>query len=146
MSSVTSTCQICSTNCLECSTSSTQCTNCPVPLFLFNNVCVSSCPAGYYGNTAPAIDTCSTCDSVVTNCANCLASGCLKCKDYFYLYAASNTTAFSCVSQCPSGYYADTLNMICLKCQLPNCAQCSSLSQCTVCNPSYKLFSGSCLS
>ena len=108
-------------------------------------MCLATCPSGYYGNTLVSPQSCSTCESLITNCANCLVSGCTKCKDTFYLYSAPNTGTYSCVSQCPAGYYADDVNMICLKCMLANCSQCSSSSQCTACISPYKLLSGSCV-
>lgn len=92
-----------------------------------------------------SIQICSTCESLVANCLNCLSSGCTKCKDNYYLYAGPNTSTYSCVSQCPTGYYPDNVNMICLKCMLSNCAQCATSSQCALCTSPFMLFASSCV-
>lgn len=121
-SSSTSSCQICSSNCLLCQAAEGTCTKCSEPLFLLGSKCVDTCPTGYYGNTAPAIHRCDLCDGIVPNCANCIPNGCLQCKDPFYLQPVTNSPSYSCVATCSAGYYPDTANMICLKCDTAYCS------------------------
>lgn len=86
------------------------------------------------------------CDGLVSNCGSCVAGGCLKCKDTFYLQPVVGTTSYSCVANCLTGYYPNTANMICLKCGIANCLECSTISTCTKCNVGFYALDGSCYS
>ena len=111
--SSTSQCEACDPQCGECSGSTKNCTTCKnTALYLYNSICISSCPA----NTTVAISgVCLPCDS---NCLYCESTpySCTSCNNGTYLYIST------CVENCTSGY--EVVNDVCVKCYNPlNCSE-----------------------
>ncbi|KAL4435522.1 hypothetical protein ABPG74_020298 [Tetrahymena malaccensis] len=136
-------CQPCSnlfTNCQTCS--SQQCLSCDMNsnykyINVNKNQCVQACGIGQF------LDQNNQCQLCQNNqCATCNQSNngfCLSCdpnnsNGYIFLDKSGN-----CVSQCPSGYFADT-NNVCQDCKQydTNCILCNS-KVCLQCNTSYCL-------
>lgn len=169
-------CQPCPTNCLSCSQVSNSanlaCQSCTTGTYLFNGVCVLTCPSGTYPN--PPI--CSPCNSII-GCNSCIINTtrqvqCTQC-NYPYIMV---TTSFACVlscptgtvldlqgncspvpacstsqwngnclSNCPTGTYSTLLSnntIICQACLSP-CAQCSSSTSCNICLDGFYLLTTS---
>lgn len=55
------TCMVCSLNCSTCFGTATNCTVC-AGTFKYNGLCISQCPAGYYGDSS---GVCQQCDSSI---------------------------------------------------------------------------------
>ena len=133
--------------CASCASSATQstCLSCFVsiagaPKYLSVGKCLTSCPAGYYGD--PITYQCTKCPA---NCLTCTsATSCSTCP---ILPVTTTTTSTSttmttstfpylyknwCYGVCPDGYYPDSTN----NCQLcdSNCLTCGgSSTNCTTC-------------
>ena len=65
-------------------------------------------------------------------CSNCVGPGpgeCSGCKwPYYYLPLQG------CLNSCPSGYWQDNVNYLCIRCNVQNCADCTSdVKICTTC-------------
>ena len=77
-------CEHCDSLCHTCEGSPSHCLSCIAPLFLINNTCTSTCPAGQYGNTAS-----HQCLPCAGECLECFSGGngsvCKSCKEGFYL-------------------------------------------------------------
>ena len=159
-------CSVCTgpsnTECSACKSgyflqpASTTCdSNCPSTAHwkdTINNICVNSCPIGYYeGYTS---DECMPCHAACSKCEDGTHTFCLACNDGYFLQPSSTT----CLSNCPSGKWKDTANNICVdSCPSPGywqdttnhiCADChtacsvctgSSNTQCSACKPGYFL-------
>ncbi len=109
--------------CLPCNPSdSTYCTSCikaqvcltcdanDKKYILYNDMCLSKCPAGTYMY------------------AFIISSE----------ISANSVSQFSCLTACPIGYFADTKSQVCQSCS-GNCSNCQSLSICLQCfNGSFK--------
>lgn len=75
------TCEICDTSCLQCEKTATNCISCAANYFknVLTNLCVSTCPDGYYGDSSNRkcelcdLD-CSTCSKEKQNCTSCASS------------------------------------------------------------------------
>lgn len=81
-----------------------------------------------------------TCNSeCVSTCANELSSGCDTCKYYRI------RDSWDCVKECPSGYYPDDVNKVCLNCSL-NCNKCNSTHPgvCLECKQNFTLSNDRC--
>jgi len=79
---------------------------------------------------------CDECDSF---------SNCLTCKFGFFRADLQNDLNFSCVKQCPSTQYGDTVTLECKNCS-SECAECDGVSTaCTKCNSGKVLFNESCI-
>ena len=69
----------CDPSCATCSgITSTDCDTCSTGLYLLNNQCHSSCPAGYFedgANCSPCDSKCISCESSATDCTACTTSG-----------------------------------------------------------------------
>nr|XP_027811077.1 proprotein convertase subtilisin/kexin type 6 isoform X3 [Marmota flaviventris] len=119
-----------------------QCLNC-VHFSLGNaktgRKCVSSCPLGYFGDTAAR--RCRRCHKGCETCLGRNLTQCLSCRRGFYHHQETNT----CVTLCPAGFYADESQKNCLKCH-PSCKKCvDEPEKCTVCKEGFSLARGSCL-
>ena len=112
-------CTVCPTGCLTC-TSASVCTACQqvagVTHYLYNNQCVSVCPATTFGNSVgPA---CSACTAPCETCSSS-ATTCLTCTVGNVLHFGTTT----CSSSCPAGQY-DSGSKTCLECSI-YCSTCS---------------------
>lgn len=125
-----SRCEQCSSNCARCF-GKYSCSECQpvsgVSYYLYNSLCVTSCPAG----TLAAGKECREC---AQNCSTCSvsASNCTSCLSGLFLLASGN--AKSCVARCDAKYYGDTITMSCQPCRAP-CLECSGLALCDSCVP-----------
>jgi len=104
--------------------------NCPPGLLLMNGsshlaTCVTQCPAGFYGSSDLVCRSCSTecltCFGQSANCTACTFS------DHVTLTepVSSDVSVLitSCLSQCPSGYFA-AVDGRCQRCCDSRCAAC----------------------
>ena len=129
-------CEKCDSNCKKCLGNSANCTLCypssTLP-YLYQNTCLSECPAGFFING-------TFCDSCVSPCINCKAKNtCLKC-DSNLGYILYND---KCVTSCPSSY--SNIGGVCVLCD-QGCLTCSGNSEtCTQCIPSKYLYNAQCV-
>jgi proprotein convertase subtilisin/kexin type 5 len=134
-----STCSACPSQCLTC-TSATICQSCITNYYLLNNLCLTSCPNGYYPINPEQI--CSPCNSVnnTAHCDNCLALNvCVNCLFPYYF----NSSAKVCVVSCNTNEII--LNSTCFSCR-SFCSTCQgTVSTCTSCLSGYFLLSSSCV-
>lgn len=154
----------CDFPCAECFINdSSICTACPPDLLALGGTCV--CPNGTalssLGDCAPCNVSCSECalpddPFACTNCTDpsaTLTNGQCICPDPIMFI---NETGFcQCpegqvdvggicqFSLCPPGTFPN--NGGCEECTLPNCANCSSLTVCTDCDPGFFLLGGRCI-
>ena len=132
-------CSACSATCLTCS-SAVLCTTCNPTDCLYEGQCLGSCPSqSFFALTNSSTNQCA-CTQCLYPCSTCLnATACLSCIDGYH---HSN----SCLTQCPSSYYANSNNATCSLCSslFTNCLACSS-SACTQCDGSLFLSAGSCV-
>ena len=110
-------------SCTTCDTAgSSNCLSCGPNTYLqlvtaTKGYCVTSCPAGYYGDTTTW--TCQPCYSGgVPNyyaCATCnggAATNCLSCNTNTFLYPVDS----SCIKPCPTGWWGDIPALLCKPC------------------------------
>eukprot|EP00048_Salpingoeca_helianthica_P009386 m.134857 g.134857 ORF g.134857 m.134857 type:complete len:1046 (-) comp14854_c0_seq4:70-3207(-) len=123
---------------------------------LFNGTCVSTgCPPGYLLNpSSNALITCTdpafVDDSFMffeTLCEACFVSNCYNCNKSVFSCSQCNPGLLlleesSCVTKCPSGYFAD--NGVCMDCGT-HCQQCSGIDSCSVCDAGYSVTEGTCV-
>lgn len=138
-------CTPCPTGCELCYGGTTdKCTKCAADpndaanlFFLrpFANECTQDCEDGYWERTndlkcAPCQEACLTCETSASDCSSC---GNVTGIVYYHL----NTT---CYFKCPTGYYGDTMNNLCVRCGLA-CSACydGQNSTCTSCLPGFYL-------
>ncbi|XP_012660764.1 extracellular matrix protein FRAS1 [Otolemur garnettii] len=129
-------CAVCHKSCVGCwGPMEKHCRSCRDPLHvLWDGSCHSSCGEGYYNRQG----TCSACDHTCKTCGP-NSPRCLTCAEKMVLHAGT------CISECPSGYYADATDR-CRGCH-SSCASCSgpTASQCTACTAPHALRHGRCL-
>ena len=132
--SIGGVCLKCLHPCSTCSHSISSCLSCSGG-YLFNNSCLSICPATYYADNPTK--SCLPCPS---SCYECLSpSKCVSCITDSYLYMVN----MSCLSSCPSSHYHSSGS--CLKCPQP-CATCSNSTNCLSCQGYlFVLHASSCL-
>ncbi|EAR96682.2 leishmanolysin family protein (macronuclear) [Tetrahymena thermophila SB210] len=157
--SATGLCKQCDFSCSQCSgPSNNQCKACQFLTYLSNGSCVATCPSGQFADETTKTcqncpDGCSNCISY-TNCTGCISSyimssttcinpscaspcatctstptSCLSCAQNLYLQG--NT----CSSNCPSGFYKNSINMTCTACPT-GCKTCSDANTCILCDSS----------
>ena len=84
---------------------------------------------------------CAPCDAKCTKCSGSIQDECEACSSGNYLQPAST----SCLNTCPSGYWKDNTNHICVSCH-PACSACiTSSNKCSTCNPGYYKAGAFCL-
>jgi proprotein convertase subtilisin/kexin type 5 len=134
-----SSCVLCNSTvsqCLVCSTSASpiSCSQCQGGSYLYLGTCVTSCPGGFYLNTAA-----STCAACLANCTVCVsATTCTAC------VAGTVLSNGLCISSCSTGTYLSTISGVssCLPCS-SHCLTCTA-SGCTSCVQPYTLISAQC--
>lgn len=140
-------CLACDAACTQCSILSTNCTFCKFAFpakYLSGDICVATCPNGFYGKTDPSATVSDTCEPCAAGCAICttaLLTGCAQCSsdafgNAFYLGVGS-TTCYN--NSCPNGQYIDAAASphVCLGCSA-SCAKCSvTASNCTFCTGTF---------
>ncbi|XP_058403319.1 extracellular matrix organizing protein FRAS1 isoform X7 [Diceros bicornis minor] len=130
-------CAACHESCAACwGPTEKHCLACRDPFqVLREGGCESSCGDGFYNKQG----TCSACDQ---SCKSCGPSSprCLTCTEKTVLHDDK------CISECPSGYYADGAGK-CKACH-QSCFGCAGKSphNCTACWPYHVLLDGRCLS
>lgn len=141
-------CSGCSSNCYTCLGSANFCTRCfknsIYPYLNITNsstqICVASCSAGMYPNTALDPVTCVNCNSPCATCTSQII--CLTCINGYYFL--DNKT---CVVSCPiNTTVANNLTNTCDACS-SICLRCvGTTSTCTACNSPLVFYNGSCQS
>ncbi|KAL6456780.1 hypothetical protein MHYP_G00353240 [Metynnis hypsauchen] len=132
-------CEQCHSFCMVCSgPGQDQCNTCKDGMFLVaeKQTCVSSCPAGTYGNK-----TSGHCEDCLLGCVLCQeAHRCLKCRaDKVQLYLQNGL----CVTECQRGYPNDGECRSCAE----GCASCEdSADHCLSCDKQYILHKNTCVS
>uniref|UniRef100_A0AAR2J930 P/Homo B domain-containing protein n=1 Tax=Pygocentrus nattereri TaxID=42514 RepID=A0AAR2J930_PYGNA len=132
-------CEQCHSFCMLCSgPGKDQCNTCKDGMFLVaeKQTCVSSCPAGAYGNK-----TSGHCEDCLPGCALCQeAHRCLKCRaDQAQLYLQNGL----CVTECQRGYPNDGECRSCAE----GCASCEDgADHCLSCDQQYLLHKYTCVS
>ncbi|KRX07488.1 Insulin-like growth factor binding protein, N-terminal [Pseudocohnilembus persalinus] len=135
------TCDPCDSDCDTCTgPSSSECVLCsssPTQLYFHSdNLCYSTCPDGYYGDSGTL-----NCEACTTGCYTCTdSSTCTECIPGYYLSGSS------CLLTCPSGYYdnpdpynsCDPCDTICNTCDY------TAPLECTSCNAGYFLYNNYC--
>ena len=133
-------CISCFQSCRTCSgTANFECISCKSGYFLqpYSNLCLSTCPTGYYQNTVSSM--CSPCHSACLTCFGEDTTQCLSCQSgYFFLQSSS-----ACLSSCPTGYWTDmskNTKNICTSCH-HSCTSCTgpASTQCSACSSRYYL-------
>ncbi len=136
-------CYSCIPPCFTCSVLLTNCTSCVSPNYLMasNNTCLSNCPSGYATNINTS--ACDSCNIVCSTCFGSTINECIACKNVSGINYYLNNT--SCLANCPSGFYNDSISNLCIACTAP-CANCSiNPTNCTSCiNSSYILVITTC--
>jgi len=127
-------CKDCNMRCSECVRDSDTCTACKTPYLLYNNQCVSSCPAD---TTIQQGDACVDCNA---NCKYCSGDTqtCTACPDDRILQGTT------CKPSCDSGFTTTTsFPNECKACS--GCLECvDEVTKCTSCDGSKFLYKDSC--
>uniref|UniRef100_A0A8B9LCK8 Proprotein convertase subtilisin/kexin type 5 n=1 Tax=Astyanax mexicanus TaxID=7994 RepID=A0A8B9LCK8_ASTMX len=131
-------CEQCHSTCMLCSgRAENQCNDCREGMFLVaeKQMCVSTCPAGFYGNS-----TSGHCEDCLPGCELCReAHLCLKCRTGKAQLFLQNG---SCVTQCQRGYPDGGECRSCAQ----GCASCEERSNnCLTCEQPYLLFKHTCV-
>ncbi|KAL4493947.1 hypothetical protein ABPG72_021964 [Tetrahymena utriculariae] len=122
----------CSSNCLACNASG--CTTCQASYFLYNYVCVLTCPTStYLSNPTTCVDcnsNCQTCNTSSTFCTSCYSPNYLIQSRSLFL----STTGNKCSSSCQTSEFQNTTNNQCTPCD-SSCLTCSGSqsNQCLSC-------------
>jgi len=110
-------CENTDTVCLTCDVSDpTACLTCPGNQFLdTDGNCVTECDPNYWGDTGPDQDVCAPCtpaNDVACGTCDSSPSQCDSCQNGFYLHPEN----YTCVTNCPSGFFADSADNTCRRC------------------------------
>ncbi|XP_062274784.1 proprotein convertase subtilisin/kexin type 6 [Scomber scombrus] len=101
--------------------------------------CVNHCPSGHYEDITSR--RCRRCTKGCEKCDGRSASSCLLCRRGLYLNALNS----SCIDTCPSGYFADESQRLCLMCH-ERCMTCLRYAdRCTACSEGYSLAGMTCV-
>ncbi|XP_071751056.2 proprotein convertase subtilisin/kexin type 5 [Centroberyx gerrardi] len=115
-----------------------QCVTCLNFFLKFKNntrMCVSDCPAGFWGDRR----RCKRCYSSCESCTGSRSDQCTSCQPGRHLTEETNT----CTASCGDNYYLDYDANTCRKCS-ENCLKCTSYSICTECKPGTSLQGNRC--
>lgn len=86
---------------------------------------------------------CIACNETLKNCKTCLNSTyCEECNPGMNVHLSSDNTTSECVTQCPLGFYNNSIR--CLPCA-ENCLVCAGPADCLHCNTSYILNDSYCI-
>ena len=129
-----SECLDCELNCVECQNDQI-CKKCKTGFSLENDDCVKECSKGKVSVNG----VCTPCTDA--NCQICYAASLGRCKKctppYFLNYD------YSCVKQCPIGYYYDEDIYSCSPCD-KSCQTCDNAKTCKSCAAPKLLYNGQC--
>lgn len=132
-------CKPCDSKCKTCTyLSPTWCTSCDPESdhpFLDGNTCTDTCGFGEYGSFETA-----SCEECGYSCLSC-EFGPDTCRSCSLDSVNKHYYEDTCVSECPSGFVADTAanDLVCIPCS-PNCLVCSgSPDVCATCPPNSAL-------
>lgn len=117
-----------------------------VSLYLYNNSCLMSCPAGYWKNSSGS--TCDPCNAACALCSDSTVNTCTQCRnissDIYYKQIGANV----CSLACPDGQFIHpNIPNYCQPCS-PNCITCANTAEnCTnlSCSINYYYLNNSCL-
>ena len=144
-------CKDCNPNCAKCD--ELECKICESGLFLYNKICIQTCPIGY----GIFKNRCVKCIDNI-NCMKCVDNDlekCLVCVNSKNLYLAK------CIDTCPEGFIMKSINLnsvlnisngsnndnpttlICVACDT-FCKKCTSPTSCIDCQNNYDLINGIC--
>lgn len=122
--------------------SADQCLNCihySLGSVKSGRMCVSSCPAGFFGDKAAR-----RCRRCYKGCESCVGRGpgqCTACKRSLYHHPEMG----ACLPLCPPGFYAEERQKRCLKCH-QSCKKClGEPDKCTACKDGFSLAGESCV-
>ncbi|XP_078812274.1 proprotein convertase subtilisin/kexin type 5 isoform X2 [Oryzias latipes] len=104
-----------------------QCVTCLHFFLKFKNntrLCISECPAGFWGDRR----RCKKCFSFCQSCTGSRSDQCTSCQPGYHLTEETST----CSASCGDNYYLDHDANVCRKCS-ENCLKCTSYSICTEC-------------
>ncbi len=139
-------CVKCQYPCVTCASAANNCTTCTTG-YVHNtdNTCSSQCSDGSYLHTDPSTNVTSCVTCALTNCKTCDSTQCYKCSTNYYSYTApSSDIITSCISTCPSNYFAQESTSSCEKC-VDLCMTCTSVTNCQKCVIPYFLYNDQCL-
>jgi proprotein convertase subtilisin/kexin type 5 len=129
---ITNLCSFCLPPCITCSGIATNCTSCYSSTYYLssNNTCPSICPTGFFANTST--NNCDPCNPLCESCTGSLSTQCFGCANYSGISYYLSTT--SCLTICPTGFFANTSTNKCNHCNL-YCTICtgSTANECSAC-------------
>ncbi|XP_072167350.1 proprotein convertase subtilisin/kexin type 5-like [Diadema setosum] len=138
-------CRQCHSSCSTCLGSNAEdCIECsPSTYMLLRNgqLCVETCPEGFYESEELGFRDCRQCS---IECLDCTSSylNCISCREGTFLYQQR------CFSTCPSGYDEDARTKHCVQrdrlCPL-FCVECDDWGDCTQCEANYVEYFGECV-
>ncbi|GBP55211.1 Furin-like protease 2 [Eumeta japonica] len=147
-----SACYPCAEHCDTCSEKSDMCSSCTHNYVLYNGSCLAACPPGTYQKDDAG---CMPCHESCESCKGPSESACVSCRIGDYSFKGF------CLSKCPTGYYSDNQRRECVRCVAEcgqgyyqtagkcsvcphTCTTCVSRLNCTSCEGSLRLQSGTC--
>lgn len=135
---VDNTCTDCNSQCTTCTGGSNlECLSCTLPYYFesASKQCSLTCNSNEYQSTTLPPE-CLSCNSTCFNCSGPSSTECLSCAGNLYFNSSANT----CVYNCPDGSYSNTSDNTCSLCD-SSCATCSGgvSSDCLLC-PSASFF------
>ena len=122
----------CGLNCGICSNNTGICSLCATNYLLYNNTCLTSCPADQLTNDNL---NCVPCTTNFVNCSTCSNTQCLSCN-----YGQLNSTIGQCEPCIPGTY---DLSGSCVVCP-SSCTTCTSQTTCQTCATNYYLLGSVC--
>lgn len=132
-------CSPCDIACKSCTgPTSSECVACQIGYYQqpsSSTTCLSTCPSTHWADIFDNI--CRACDTACLTCFGSSSSECNSCKPNYFRQSPTSTT---CKTTCPSGYFKNFTEMVCIPCN-PACSVCSGTENtaCTACNSGYYL-------
>ena len=117
-----------------------QCLTCMNMYELSNKICKSVCPRRTFPDSK--LKKCRPCHKSCLSCNGPTEHDCHRCSDTALTWMNDNKK-ISCLEKCPLGSYKDSSS--CKSCS-KRCSECTSETECSVCNKNYYLFNGTCMS
>ena len=117
-----------------------QCLTCMNMYELSNKICKSVCPRRTFPDSK--LKKCRPCHKSCLSCNGPTEHDCHRCTDTALTWMNDNKK-ISCLEKCPLGFYKDSSS--CKSCS-KRCSECTSETECSVCNKNYYLFNGTCMS
>jgi len=134
-------CLRCHYSCNTCSgPNADDCDTCQSGYYKREGLCVTACNGGEF----IVNNECRTCDSKCSSCFGVEDYECYGCVEDTSDYVGYFFYNYTCMEECPDGYYGDQFDLQCKPCK-QNCETCTSYDWCTSCvyGP-YQLNQGEC--